>query len=59
MGKRKCADVGPMYAGDSQGRGWKTYTTGNNVASWGKCTQGRDNSVGYTQGDDGRTPHAT
>ena len=59
MWKRKCADVGPMHAGDSRGRGQNTNTTGNNVASGGQCTQGRDSIAGPTHGADGRKSHAT
>ena len=58
-GGGKCADIIPTHARYSQGRGQKDNTTGDNVASGGQCTQGRDNIVGPTQGVDGRKSHAT
>ena len=58
MGKRKCAEVGPNHAWDSQGNVRKTNKTGDCVSRGLKCNQGRNNSTGTTQGADGRKPNA-
>ena len=59
MGKRECNDIGPTDAGDLWGRGRKTNTTGDNVASGRQCTQVRENNTGPTQGADRRKSHNT
>ena len=58
LGKRKCADVGPKHAGDSQGSVRKTNKSGNYVSSGEKFTQGRNNRTGTTKGDNGRKTDA-
>ena len=59
LGKRKCANVSPRHARDSQGRDGKTNKTGEYVAIGGKCTQGKNNSTVPTQGADGMKLDAT